>query len=419
MPDIARDPAILRRRRRRQVALGIVVVLALAGATVTLARLQPAPPSVDRATVLEDTVKRGSIVVQVRGLGTLVPEDTRWLPATTDGRVERILLHPGDRVNADSVILELSNPQVEQEMLDAKLALQSQTAALENLRAQLQSDLLTAQAQAAALDADYEQARMDTDANNRLAKEQLVSELTRRQSEIKAETLRKRIEIEARRLDAVKTANDARIRQQQVAVDQARAVADLRAERLARLKVRPGFAGVLQQVPVDVGARVGPGQNLARVADPARLKAELKIPETQAKDIEIGQPAAIDTRSSIIPGRVTRKDPAATNGTVTVDVSLIGELPRGAVPDLTVDGTVQLARLDNVLYVGRPAVGQEQSTVSLFRVENANGDASRVQVALGRSSVNAIEVKSGLEEGDRVVLSDMSTWDGRDRVRLK
>jgi HlyD family secretion protein len=419
MPDIARDPAILRRRRRRQVALGIVVVLALAGATVALARLQPAPPSVDRATVLEDTVKRGSIVVQVRGLGTLVPEDTRWLPATTDGRVERILLHPGDRVNADSVILELSNPQVEQEMLDAKLALQSQTAALENLRAQLQSDLLTAQAQAAALDADYEQARMDTDANNRLAKEQLVSELTRRQSEIKAETLRKRIEIEARRLDAVKTANDARIRQQQVAVDQARAVADLRAERLARLKVRPGFAGVLQQVPVDVGARVGPGQNLARVADPVRLKAELKIPETQAKDIEIGQPAEIDTRSSIIPGRVTRKDPAATNGTVTVDVSLIGELPRGAVPDLTVDGTVQLARLDNVLYVGRPALGQEQSTVGLFRVDNANGDASRVQVALGRSSVNAIEVKSGLEEGDRVVLSDMSTWDGRDRVRLR
>jgi HlyD family secretion protein len=419
MPDIARDPAILRRRRRRQVGLALVILVALAGASVALARLQPAPPTVDRATVLEDIVKRGSIVVQVRGLGTLVPEDTRWLPATTDGRVERILLHPGDHVEPDSIILELSNPQVEQELLDAKLALQSQNAALDNLRAQLQSELLNAEAQAASLDADYEQARMDAEANARLAKEQLVSELTRRQSEIKADTLQKRIEIEKRRLDAVRTANDARVRQQQVAVDQARAVADLRAERLARLKVRPGFAGVLQQVPVDVGARVGPGQNLARVADPARLKAELKIPETQAKDIELGQPAEIDTRNGIIAGRVSRRDPAATNGTVTVDVSLTGELPRGAVPDQTVDGTVQLARLDQVLYVGRPAVGQEQSTISLFRVANASGDAARVQVSLGRSSVNAIEVKSGLKEGDRVVLSDMSNWDGYDRVRLR
>jgi HlyD family secretion protein len=419
MPDIARDPAILRRRRRRQAGVALVILVALAGASVTLARLQPAPPTVDRATVLEDIVKRGSIVVQVRGLGTLVPEDTRWLPATTDGRVERILLHPGDHVDADSVILELSNPQVEQELLDAKLALQSQNAALDNLRAQLQSDLLTAEAQAAALDADYQQARMDAEANARLAKEQLVSELTRRQSELKADTLQKRIEIEKRRLNAVKDSNDARLRQQQVVVDQARAVADLRAERLAHLKVRPGFAGVLQQVPVDVGARVGPGQNLARVADPARLKAELKIPETQAKDIELGQPAAIDTRNGIIAGRVSRRDPAATNGTVTVDVSLTGDLPRGAVPDQTVDGTVQLERLDQVLYVGRPAVGQEQSTISLFRVADANGNAARVQVSLGRSSVNAIEVKSGLKEGDRVVLSDMSNWDGYDRVRLR
>jgi HlyD family secretion protein len=419
MPDIARDPAILRRRRRRQAALVLVALVAIAGASVALARLQPAPPTVERATVLEDTVKRGSIVRQVRGLGTLVPEDTRWIPAVTDGRVERILLHPGDHVTADSIILELSNPELEQEVLDAQLSLRSQIAALENLRAQLQSEWLNAQAGAASLDADYEQARMDADAYARLANEQLASDLQRRQSALKAETLRKRVEFEKQRLEAAQAANDARLRQQQVVVDQARAVADLRAERFARLKVRPGFSGVLQQVPVDVGARVGPGQNLARVADPGRLKAELKIAETQAKDIEIGQSAEVDTHNGIIPGRVSRRDPAAANGTVTVDVSLIGDLPRGAVPDMTVDGTVQLERLERVLYIGRPSTGQEESTITLFRFVGENGDATRVQVALGRSSVNAIEVKAGLKEGDRVVLSDMSNWDRYDRVRLK
>jgi len=419
MPDIARDPAILRRRRRRQVVLVLVLMVAIAGASVALARLQPAPPSVERAVVLEDTVKRGSIVRQVRGLGTLVPEDTRWIPATTDGRVERILMHPGDHVTADSVILELSNPEVEQDVLEARLTLRSQLAALDNLRAQVQSEILTAESQAADLQSRYELARMDADANERLAKEKLVSDLTLRQSELRAQTLRKSIDIENRRVEATRLASDARLSQQQVAVDQARAVAQLRAERLLRLKVRPGFAGVLQQVPVDVGARVGTGLNLARVADPTRLKAELKIAETQAKDIEIGQLAEIDTRNGIIPGRVSRKDPAAVNGTVTVDVSLTGELPRGAVPDMTVDGTVQLERLERVLYVGRPSVGQEQSTVTLFRLTGQSGDATRVQVSLGRSSVNAIEVKSGLVEGDRVILSDMSAYDNYDRVRLK
>ena len=419
MPDIARDPAILRRRRRRQVVLVLVLMVAIAGASVALARLQPAPPSVERAVVLEDTVKRGSIVRQVRGLGTLVPEDTRWIPATTDGRVERILMHPGDHVTADSVILELSNPEVEQDVLEARLTLRSQLAALDNLRAQVQSEILTAESQAADLQSRYELARMDADANERLAKEKLVSDLTLRQSELRAQTLRKSIDIENRRVEATRLASDARLSQQQVAVDQARAVAQLRAERLLRLKVRPGFAGVLQQVPVDVGARVGTGLNLARVADPTRLKAELKIAETQAKDIEIGQLAEIDTRNGIIPGRVSRKDPAAVSGTVTVDVSLTGELPRGAVPDMTVDGTVQLERLERVLYVGRPSVGQEQSTVTLFRLAGQSGDATRVQVSLGRSSVNAIEVKSGLAEGDRVILSDMSAYDSYDRVRLK
>ena len=419
MPDIARDPAILRRKRFRQAALGAVVLVILVAVSVQLARMEPAAPSVERATVLEDTVKRGSIVRQVRGVGTLVPEDTRWLPATTEGRVERILLRPGASVHADSVILVLSNPQVEQEALSARLALQSARAGLDNLRAQLQNDLLTQESQAASIGADFEQARLEAEANEALAKEQLVSELVRRQSQLKAETLKNRVAIETRRLTAARESIEARLRVQQATVDQAQAIADLYESRLRALQVTPGFSGVLQQVPVDVGQRVAPGQNLARVADPARLKAELKVAETEARDIEVGQMAEVDTRSGVVSGRVSRRDPAAANGTVTIDVSLTGELPRGAVPDMSVDGTVQLQRLENVLYVGRPSLGQDNSTSGLFRVTNANGDAQRVQVKFGLSSVNSIVVLSGLKEGDRVVLSDMSAWDSYDRVRLR
>ena len=419
MPDIARDPAILKRKRLRQAgyaAVGVIIVIAV---SIALARMEPAAPNVERATVLVDTVKRGSIIRQVRGLGTLVPEDTRWLPSQTEGRVERILLRPGAQVGPNSVILELSNPQLEQESINAKLALQSAEAALENLRVQLQSELLTQQSQVAALDADFQQARMQAQADQELFKEQLISEITQKQSTLKAETLKKRLALDNERLSTAKQSIDARIRVQEAAVSQARAVYDLQASRQAALKVTPGFSGVLQQVPVEVGQRVGPGANLARVADPMRLKAELKIAETQAKDIEIGQPAEIDTRNGVMAGRVSRKDPAAANGTVTVDVSLTGELLRGAVPDLSVDGTIQLERLENILYVGRPSLGQEQSTVGLFKITNPAGDASRVQVALGKSSVNAIEVKSGLNAGDQVVLSDMSAWDAFERVRLR
>ena len=419
MPDIARDPAILRRKRIRQAALGAVVLLILVAASVQLARMEPAAPSVERATVLEDTVKRGSIIRQVRGVGTLVPEDTRWLPATTEGRVERILLRPGASVQADSVILVLSNPQVEQEAINGRLALQSARAGLDNLRAQLQNDLLTQEAFAASIDSDFEQARMEAQANEALAKEQLVSDLILKQSQLKAQTLKNRVAIETRRLTAARESIEARLRVQQATVDQAQAVADLGASRLRALQVTPGFSGVLQQVPVEVGQRVAPGQNLARVADPGRLKAELRVAETEARDIEVGQMAEVDTRNGVVSGRVSRKDPAAMNGTVTVDVSLTGELPRGAVPDSSVDGTVQLERLDDVLYVGRPSLGQDNSTAGLFKVTNANGDATRVQVKFGVSSVNAIVVLSGLKEGDRVVLSDMSTWDAYDRVRLR
>ena len=419
MPDIARDPAILKRKRLRQAGLAVAAVIVLVAVSVALARMEPAAPSVERATVLEDTVKRGSIVRQVRGVGTLVPEDTRWLPATTEGRVERILLRPGASVAPDSVILVLTNPQVEQEALNARLALQSARAGLDNLRAQLQNDLLTQQAQAAAIESDFEQARLEAEANEALAKEQLVSELIRKQSHLRADTLKNRVDIETRRLAAARESIDARLRVQQTTVDQAQAMSDLYASRLRALQVTPGFAGVLQQVPVDVGQRVAPGQNLARVADPGRLKAELKVAETEARDIEVGQAAEIDTRTGKIAGRVSRKDPGAANGTVTIDVSLTDELPRGAVPDLSVDGTVQLERLENVLYVGRPSLGQDNSTAGLFQVTNADGAATRVQVKFGTSSVNEIVVISGLKEGDRVVLSDMSAWDAYDRVRLR
>ena len=419
MPDIARDPAFLKRRRLRRIGYGIAAGIVLVAVTIVLGRMQPAAPSIDEGTLLTDVVKRGSMVLERRGLGTLVPEDTRWLPATTNGRVDRILLRPGAQVQADSVILELSNPQVEQEAQGAQLALQSAVAALENLRVQLENELLTQQSVAAALESELALAQMDAESKEALAKEKLVSELDRRQSQQRAGALRKRMDLETRRLATARQSIDARVRVQQAAVDQARAIADLQARRLADLKVRPGFAGVLQQVPVEVGAQVAPGQNLARVADPTRLKAELRIAETQAKDIEIGQPAEIDTRNGIIAGRVSRKDPAAANGTVTVDVTLTDALPRGAVPDMSVDGTIQLERLENILYVGRPSLGQDQSTVGLFRVERPSGNAERVQVRLGRSSVNAIEIISGLNEGDEVVLSDMSAWDAFDRVRLR
>ena len=419
MVDIARDPSYAKKKKIRRAAFAGVGVLIIVLVSVVLAQMKPAAPTVERATVWVDTVKRGSMVRQVRGLGTLVPEDTRWLPATTEGRVERIVLRPGAHVTADSVILELTNPQVEQEAINARLALQAAEANLANQRVQLQNELLTQQAQAATVGADFTQARLQAEVNEELAKEQLISELVRKQSQVRAEELKTRNEIEEKRLSSARESIEARIRVAQAGVDQARAIAALYESRLADLKVRPGFAGVLQQVPVEVGQQVQPGQNLARVADPARLKAELRIAETQAKDIEIGQPAQVDTRNGIIPGRVSRKDPAATNGTVTVDVALTGELPRGAVPDLSVDGTVELERLENVLYVGRPAFGQEQSTVGLFKVSGESGEAERIQVKLGKSSVNTIEVQSGLNVGDQVVLSDMSAWDAFDRVRLR
>ena len=419
MVDIARDPAILKRRRRRQFAYGAVTVLVMIGISIKLARMEPAPPSVERATLLIDTVKRGNLVRQVRGTGTLVPEDTRWIPATTDGRVERILIRAGDKVGPDSVILVLSSPSVEQEALNARLAYQSAEASLVNLRVQNQGSLLSQQSQVASLEAEFKQARMQAEADAALAKEKLISQLELQKSDVRLESLRMRLGIEEKRLASLSDALDAQLRVQQATVEQAKAAAALAARRLASLKVTPGFSGVLQVVGVEVGATIGPGTNLARVADPTRLKAQLKVSETQAKDVEVGQLAEVDIRSGVIAGRVNRKDPAAVNGTVTVDVTLTDALPRGAVPDLSVDGTIQLELLDNVLKVARPALGQEDSTIGLFKLLGTSGDAERVQVQLGRGSVNEIVVKSGLNEGDGVILSDMANYDSYDKVRLR
>jgi HlyD family secretion protein len=416
--DIAR-PRNRRTERLRRTAYLVGAVVVLGGASVGVARLKPAAPTVEAATLWPDTVKRGPMVRQVRGLGTLVPEDLRWVSAPSQGRVERVLVRPGTAVTPDTVLLELSNPQLEQEAQESRLKMQAAEAALANLRIQVQTDTLQQRSALAAMDTEYQKARMQADMNEALAARQLVSELVRRQSQLDADQLAIRRKIAEEQLATRADAGTAQIAVQQSAVDQARAMAALKVRQLEELKVRAGIAGVLQTVAVDVGQQVAPGLNLARVANPGRLKAEVKIAETQAKDILLGQPATIDTHNGIVPGRVVRIDPSVQAGTRTVDVSLDGPLPKGAVPDLSVDGTIELERLNEVLFVGRPAFGQEQSHVSLFKLDPDGTHATRTAVMLGRSSVNAVEVLEGLAEGDRVILSDMSAWDGVDRIRLK
>jgi HlyD family secretion protein len=415
--DIAR-PANLRRKRLRQAFYASTILAAVLLVGVGLARLQPAAPTVDAASVWIDSVKRGPMVRQVRGLGTLVPEDIRWLPATTQGRVERIILRPGSVVTPDSIILELTNPQLELELQEAELQVRSAEASLENLRVQLQNEFLQQRAAVAGIAADFSKAKMQAEMNASLAEKQLVSSLVLRESQVDAEHLAARDEIAREQLASYEASMKARLSVQQSAVAQARAMLQLRRRQRDELKVRASIAGVLQIVPVDVGQQVAPGTNLARVANPGRLKAEIRIAETQAKDIELGQRADVDTRNGLVEGRVARIDPSVLNGTRTVDVTLTGPLPAGAVPDLSVDGIIELERLADVLFVSRPAIGQEQSSTTLFKVL-ADGDAARVPVAFGRSSVNSIEVLSGLTAGDRVVLSDMSAWDAYDRVRLQ
>ena len=415
--DIRKSPTP--RRLWRRAAVAALSLAAIAGLTLGLSRLTAAAPVLDRSSVWIDTVRRGPMLRQVRGVGTLVPEETRWIPATTSGRVERILVRPGTAVESGTVILELSNPAVRQELEEATLRLQAAEAALASMRADLVNEALAQEAATASIEADYQKAALQVRVNEQLAARALVSPIVVEQATLDARQLEARLAIARKQLAGRADSSTSRLAVRQAEIDQARAMMALRRRQVDDLLVRAGTPGVLQLVPVEVGQQVSPGSNLARVADPARLKAELKVSETQARDIQLDQPAAIDTRNGIIAGRISRIDPAVQNGTVTVDVALQGPLPRGARPDLTVDGTIELERLADVLFVGRPAVGQTGAAVGLFRLLPDDRDARRVMVMLGRSSVNTVEVLDGLAEGDRVILSDMSSWDASERVRLR
>jgi len=415
--DIRREGQA-RKRTIRRVLYSLTALIAILLITLGLSRLKPAAPTIERSTVWPGTVKRGEMIRNVHGLGTLVPEDIRWIPAANEGRVDRILWLPGKVVKADTVLLELSNPEIELAMFNAEWQLKAAEANYTDTRVQLESERLDQEATTAEVKAEYHQAKLKADRNELLAKDGLCAEIDLKLSQVMAEELDNRYALEKKRLDISAESIQAQLAAKRIEVDRLRAQYQLKRSQFESLKVRAGVDGKLQQLPVQVGQRVPVGTNLARVADPSRLKAEVKIAETQAKDIEIGQPAIVDTRNGLIPGHVTRIDPASQNGTVTVDVSLEGELPKGARPDLSVDGTIELEHLADVLYVDRPAFGQEKSTVTLFRLVEEGKGAVRVQVKLGRSSVNTIEILEGLRVGDQVILSDMSAWDAYDRIRL-
>ena len=415
--DIAR-PDIARKRKFRQSFYAVLAVVAVSLTTVAVSRLQPAAPRVDRDAIYLDTVGRGPLVRQVRGVGTLVPEQIRWIPATTDGNVERIVIQPGAVITPATIVVELNNPELEQTALEAQLNLDAARARYSNRRVEVERSLLEQRATLASTEAQLIGARLQAEADEQLAELGLISSIQLRQSQAKEDEYETRYALEQERLELAIATVDAQLAVERAEVDRLRTLHALRLQQVDDLRVRAGMHGVLQQVPLDEGQRVTAGTNLARVGDPTVLKAELRIAETQAKDIQVGQKASIDTRNGVVPGHVTRIDPAVENGTVLVDVALDGKLPRGARPDLTVDGTIELERLEDVIFVGRPVFGQENSVVSLFRIETDGSHATRTRVGLGRASVNTIEVLEGLQPGDRVVLSDMSTWDQFDRVRL-
>jgi len=416
--DIQR-PSNARAKRIRRIIYAAIALVSITGVTYGVTRLRPAAPAVDKATIWTDEVKRGPMIRDVRGVGTLVPVDIRWIPAQTDSRVDLIVLHPGAIVKPDSIILELSDPILQRETLDAEYKLKAAQADLESLKVQINSELLNQKSFTAAVRSDYEQAKLQHEVDEKLRAEGIGAEVTAKLSKVKAEQLAIRLKLEEDRTKNAEDSAAARLQAQQSHVDQQRALYDLKRSELNSLHVRAGIEGVLQLVPVDVGQHVTPSTNLARVADPKHLKAEIKIPETQAKDITIGQPATVDTRNGILKGQVSRIDPSVQNGTVTVDVLFTEPLPNGARPDLSVDGTIELENLKDVLYVGRPVHGQSDSTIGLFKIVEDGSEGLRVSVKLGKSSVNAVEILQGLKVGDKVILSDMSAWDAFDRVRLR
>ena len=415
--DIPRNISKWKRRLIRGlytvVILGILTLI-----TVGVYRLQPADPIIERTAIVIDAVKRGSLFRQVRGYGKLVPEEMHWVPAVTEGRIERILVHPGALVRPDTLLVEMSNAELELDVSTAEMAVRAAEADYTNLRVQLEKEILDQKSVLATVQADYYQATMEAQLNEELAQSGLISDQQLELSKNRAQAFTTRFEIEKSRVDISTEAVQAQLAAQAARVDQYRVVAQLKQDQKTSLKVRPGKAGVLALLQVEEGQQVKPGTNLARIANPARLKAELKITETQAKDIQIGQQAKVDTHNGIISGHVVRIDPTVQGGSVTVDVTLDEPLPKGARPDLSVDGTIELEHLEDVLFVGRPVFSQEKRLLGLFRVEEESGRASRVQVQFGRMSVNSIEVLGGLNMGDRVILSDMSAWDDFERVRL-
>ena len=423
--DFAR-PNVAKEKRRKRIIYAAIAGVVLIAITVLLARLKPAAPTVDKNIVWMDQVKRGPMVRQVRGLGTLVPEEIRWIAARTQGRVDRIVIRPGAPVEPGTLILELSNPDVVSAAANAKSQLLAAEAQLAGLRVTLESGLLQAEASAAQAKSNYEQARLRAEVDEELFKDGLVAPVQLKLTQGTAAQAAINHQIEQKRFAFAKQSIKPQLAVQEAEVERLASMSRLRTEELEALKVRATMTGVLSalgtpNLPIEVGAQVQPGNNIARVADPLKLKAEVRIAETQAKDIAIGQLASIDTRNGIVEGRVSRIDPAVQNGTVLVDVTIVNALPRGSRPDLSVDGTIELERLDDVIYVGRPAFGQEKSIVGIFKT---NGDkltsteATRVQVQLGRSSVNTIEIISGLQPGEWVILSDTSPYDSNNRIRL-
>lgn len=412
--DIARTSE--KKNTKRLIYIG-VAVLAVVLTTVALGRLKPAAPPVDERTLVIETVERGPLTRAVRGSGVLTPENVRWIAAATEGRVERVVVQPGTRVTADSVILELSDPQLQQSTRDAEWQLRAAESAYAAAQAELESDRLDRQAAAANLRAEARQAQLRAKADAELAKQGLAADITKQLSESAANALEQRVKFEDQRLNILVSSQRSRLAALQAEVEQRRAMLDLQQQRVASLQVRSGIDGILQQVAVQPGQRVTAGTTLARVAQPERLKAEIRVAETQAKDLAVGQSAQLDTRTGVVAAHVARIDPAASNGTVLVDLTIDGPLPAGARPDLSVDATIELERLANVIHVARPVRAQENASGSVFRVR---GDrAERVKVEFGRASATSIEVRSGLAPGDRVIVSDDSSYDKHEQLKIQ
>ena len=417
--DIAR-PEFKRQKRRRQMIGAAIGLVCLVAVTVGVSRLKPAAPDIERSTVWTDTVKRGPMLRQVRGSGALRPsqEFIRQIPAETDATVVRILMLAGSQVKADTILLEMSNPQVEEAAVDARLQLKAAIAGLQSLEVKLQGDMMNQKAAAATVNSEFMQAKLQGDTDKALFDLGVISGLAYKSSKSKADELTIRSNIEKERLEINQKVNESQLAEQRAKVDQIRALAELKEKQLDALRVRAGIEGVLMDMPLQVGQHVLPGAMLAKVVQPDHLIGELKVAETQARDVQVGQPALVDTHNGTVSGTVMRVDPAVQNGTVTIDVRLVGELPKGARPDLSIDGTIDLERLDDVLFVGRPAFGQENSTISLFKLDRDGKGGVRTPVKVGRASVNSIQILEGLQEGDSVILSDTSRYDNTDRIRL-